>query len=167
MIWFWLGFFCLVAFLLYLDLGVLHRKQHGQTMRGAVLMTLGWIALGLAFSGFVYLMYEYHWLGAHQHGHHTKGEGLDAVITYLSAYVLEYALSVDNLFVIALTFAQFKGAQQYQHRELFWGMLGVTFFGLLLTPVFYVAIRRVNQRWQNRRGRTLVAEPHPTVTADK
>src|SRR5690242_16329112 len=55
MIWFWLGFFCLVVFLLYLDLGVLHRKQLGQTMRGAVLMTLGWVALGLAFSGFVFL----------------------------------------------------------------------------------------------------------------
>ena len=64
MIWFWLGFFAFVAVLLALDLGVLHRKAKTPTIRSAAYWTAGWMALGLSFTGFVYLMYEHAWLGA-------------------------------------------------------------------------------------------------------
>src|ERR1044071_5081449 len=64
MIWFWLGFFALVALLLFLDLGVLHRRAAEPSLRSAVAWTVGWICLGLSFSGVVYLIYEHAWLGA-------------------------------------------------------------------------------------------------------
>ena len=68
MIWFWLAFFALVALLLVLDLGVLHRTAKEPTLRSAAAWTAGWVALGLSFSGVVYLIYEHHWLGAHLAG---------------------------------------------------------------------------------------------------
>src|SRR5213075_705557 len=64
MIWFWLGFFALVALLLFLDLGVLHRRAAEPSLKSAVMWTVGWICLGLSFSGVVYLIYEHAWLGA-------------------------------------------------------------------------------------------------------
>ncbi len=128
-LWFWLGFFAFVAFLLFLDLGVLHKKNEEQSLKQAVGWTLGWVALGLSFSGFVYLMYQNHWLGADlaDTPPGTK-DGLEAAVTYISAYLLEQALSIDNIFVIALVFAQYKVPKQYQHRILFWGIMGAVVF---------------------------------------
>jgi tellurite resistance protein TerC len=115
MIWFWIGFFILVAVLLALDLGVLNRGAHIPTFR--------------RFSGVVYLMYENHWLGARMLDDNGKvATGGDAAIVYLSAYLLEQALSIDNIFVIALLFANFRVPPQYQHRVLFWGILGAVVF---------------------------------------
>ena len=134
MIWFWLGFFALVALLLVLDLGVLHRKAKQPTLRSAVAWTAGWVALGLSFAGIVYLIYENGWMGAHLKGTPPgHASGSDAAITYVSAYLLEQALSVDNIFVIALVFnKQFKIPMQYQHRVLFWGILGAIVFRLVM-----------------------------------
>jgi tellurite resistance protein TerC len=134
MIWFWLGFFALVALLLVLDLGVLHRKAKEPTLRSAVAWTAGWVALGLSFAGVVYLIYENNWMGAHIKGLPPgRASGDDAAITYVSAYLLEQALSVDNIFVIALVFnKQFKVPMQYQHRVLFWGILGAIVFRLIM-----------------------------------
>lgn len=133
MIWFWLGFFALVALLLVLDLGVLHRKQKEPTLRSAALWTVGWVALGLSFAGIVYLIYENNWMGAHLKGCPPgHADGSNAAITYVSAYLLEQALSVDNIFVIALVFKQFRVPMQYQHRVLFWGILGAIGFRLVM-----------------------------------
>jgi tellurite resistance protein TerC len=133
MIWFWLGFFALVALLLFLDLGVLHRRATEPTMRSSVLWTIGWVCLGLSFTGIVYLIYENHWFGAHlvgcPPGH---GDGQDASITYVSAYLLEQALSVDNIFVMTLLFHSFRVPLKYQHRVLFWGILGAIVFRVTL-----------------------------------
>src|ERR1700733_4196695 len=97
---FWLGFFALIALLLVLDLGVLHRKAQVQSLRSAAAWTAGWIALGLSFGGVVYLIYEHHWMGAHLRGCPPgHADGADAAITYVSAYLLEQALSIDNIFV--------------------------------------------------------------------
>ena len=123
--WFWLGFFAFVALLLFLDLGVLHRKNEEPTLKSAAAWTAGWIALGLSFTGVVYLMFEHHWLGAALAG---GGDGSEAAITYVSAYVLEQALSVDNLFVIALVFKKRGVPLKNQHRVLFWGILGAIVF---------------------------------------
>jgi len=127
MIWFWLGYFGLVALLLFLDLGVLHRKAQEQSLRSAVAWTIVWVALGLSFSGIVYLMYEHHWLGV------VGPRGGDAAVTYVSAYLLEQALSIDNIFVIALIFRRrFRVPTKYQHRVLFWGILGAIVFRITM-----------------------------------
>ncbi len=144
MIWFWLGFFALVALLLALDLGVLHRKAKEPTLKSAALWTVAWVALGLSFAGVVYLIYENHWMGAHLKGVPPgHGDGSDAAITYVSAYLLEQALSIDNIFVIHLIFnKQFRIPVKYQHRVLFWGILGAIVFRLtMLGGGAYLAAR--------------------------
>jgi tellurite resistance protein TerC len=133
MIWFWLGFFALVALLLFFDLGVVHRRAKEMSLRSAAIWTLFWVSLGLAFSGVVYLMYENNWAGVHlvgcPPGH---ADGRDATITYVSAYLLEQALSVDNLFVMSLLFSSFRMPLKYQHRVLFWGILGAIVFRVIM-----------------------------------
>jgi tellurite resistance protein TerC len=129
LIWFWLGFFVLVGLLLVLDLGVLHRKPEAPSLKSAIGWTIGWVVLGLSFSGIVYLIYENHWLGVEMHNH--QG-GADAAVTYVSAYLLEQALSVDNLFVILTVFGAYKVPLKYQHRVLFWGILGAIVFRVTL-----------------------------------
>src|SRR5687768_11087405 len=122
MIWFWLGYFGLVALLLFLDLFVFHRKNEEQSLKSAAAWTAGWMTLGLSFTGIVYLMFENKWLGI------SGPDGSEAAVTYVSAYLLEQALSVDNIFVIALLFNSFRVPMKYQHRVLFWGIMGAIFF---------------------------------------
>jgi len=133
MIWFWLGFFTLVALLLFFDLGVVHRRAKEMSLRSAAIWTLFWVSLGLAFSGVVYLMYENNWAGVHlvgcPPGH---ADGRDATITYVSAYLLEQALSIDNIFVMSLLFRSFRMPLKYQHRVLFWGILGAVVFRVIM-----------------------------------
>jgi tellurite resistance protein TerC len=129
MTYFWIGFFALVALLLFLDLGVFHRKSHTMSFKEAMGWTIGWVTLGLSFGGLVYLMYQNQWLGAEFHN--DKGElvgGFDAASAYWAAYLLEQALSIDNIFVISLVFTQFRVPPEYQHRILFWGIMGAIVF---------------------------------------
>jgi len=126
MIWFWFGFFALVALLLFLDLGVLHRKAAEPSLKSAAWWTVAWVCLGLSFAGAVYLIYETGWLGAQAH------HGSDAAITYVSAYLLEQALSIDNIFVMSLLFRSFRVPVKYQHRVLFWGILGAIGFRIAM-----------------------------------
>jgi len=128
MLWFWIGFFALVALLLALDLGVVHRRAETMTIRAAAGWTVAWVTLGLAFSGVVYLIYD-----ADLQGSASEAvSGTDAAITYLSAFLLEQALSVDNIFVISLLFTSFRVPQQYQHRVLFWGIIGAVVFRVIM-----------------------------------
>jgi len=129
MIWFWIGFFALVAVLLALDLGVTSRTPKDLTFKQALRKTMYWVSLGVGFAGVVYLIYENNWLGANPPRPDGKQmSGGDAAITYLSAYLLEEALSVDNIFVISLIFRSFRVPNRYQHRVLFWGILGAVVF---------------------------------------
>jgi tellurite resistance protein TerC len=133
MIWFWIGFFALVAALLVLDLGVLHRRNEEQSFSSAVKWTVFWVLIGLAFSGVVFLIYSNHWMGARlcdDRGNVLTGG--DAVMTYVSAYLLEEALSVDNIFVMSLLFRSFRVPPKYQHRVLFWGIIGAIVFRVSL-----------------------------------
>jgi tellurite resistance protein TerC len=134
MIWFWLGFFALVALLLALDLGILHRKATEPSIKSAAWWTAGWVSLGLSFSGVVYLIYENAWFGARLFGtpEHAPDAGSVAAITYVSAYLLEQALSVDNIFVMSMLFRSFRVPVKYQHRVLFWGILGAIVFRLIM-----------------------------------
>jgi tellurite resistance protein TerC len=132
MIWFWLGFFALVGLLLAIDLGLLHRDNQEPTIKSALGWTAVWVCLGLAFAGVVYLIYEHHWLGAQLADGDGKGGGADAAIVYVSAYLLEQALSIDNIFVISLLFRSFRVPARYQHRVLFWGILGAVVFRIAM-----------------------------------
>ena len=127
MILVWIGFSIFVLSLLALDLGVLHRKAHVVSMKEALLMSSVWIALGLAFSVFVYYGYEHHWLGlgsAVDSVDDTINDGQSATIKYFTGYIIEKSLSIDNIFVIAMLFGFFAVPAIYQHRVLFWGILG-------------------------------------------
>jgi tellurite resistance protein TerC len=128
MTWLWLGFFTLVFVMLALDLGVFHRKAHEISLREALGWTVFWVSLGLSFSGVVYLMYEHHWGGAGTFGKGPHLHGLDAMVLYLTGYLLEESLSVDNLFVISLLMTAMRVPGKYQHRLLFWGILGALVF---------------------------------------
>jgi tellurite resistance protein TerC len=138
MIWFWIGFFSLVAILLALDLGVFHRKSEEPSIRSAAYWTAGWMSLGLAFTGFVFLLYDNAWLDATLYERVGKtvvpsnNPGPNAAYSYIAAYLLEYALSVDNIFVISLLFHGFRVPTKYQHRVLFWGIMGAIVFRLIM-----------------------------------
>lgn len=127
MIWAWLIFIGFVFGMLALDLGVFHRKSHVVGFRESLAWSAVWITLGLSFSAAVYGAYEYHWFGL--------GLAIDAVdgvvntgrlaaTKYLTGYVVEKSLSVDNIFVIAMVFTSLAVPARYQHRVLFWGILG-------------------------------------------
>ncbi|MCA9436818.1 MAG: TerC/Alx family metal homeostasis membrane protein [Candidatus Omnitrophica bacterium] len=122
-VWLWVGFVMLILFLLALDLGVFHRKDHAFGVGEALAWTAFWVALALAFNVSVYHIYENHWLGVGlEVGHELSG--WDAALQFFTGYVVEKSLSLDNIFVIALIFSYFGVPLQYQHRVLFWGILG-------------------------------------------
>jgi tellurite resistance protein TerC len=98
------------------------------SFKEAVGWTIGWVTLGLAFGIVVYLFYEHHWLDAQMWDDGRRQDGLSAASAYWSGYLLEQALSMDNIFVIALVFKTFRVKPEYQHRILFWGILGAICF---------------------------------------
>ncbi len=123
----WTAFLGAILFFLALDLGVFHRHAHVVTVREALGWSAVWISLGLAFSIFVYFGYEAHWFGLGLVPDAADGlpnDGASATIKYLTGYVVEKSLSVDNVFVIAMLFGFFAVPPIYQHRVLFWGILG-------------------------------------------
>ena len=139
-IWAYVAFIGLVIVFLALDLGVFHREAHEVKMKEAVTWSIVWLTCGIAFSGFVYMAYENHWLGlgldtAKYSTSEAIGagaplivsgevQGLEAANQYLVGYVVEKSLAMDNIFVIALIFSFFAVPAKYQHRVLFWGIIG-------------------------------------------
>ena len=139
-IWAYVAFIGLVIAFLALDLGVFHREAHEVKMKEAVTWSIVWLTCGIAFSGFVYMAYEHHWLGlgldtAKYSTSEAIGagaplivsgevQGLEAANQYLVGYVVEKSLAMDNIFVIALIFSFFAVPAKYQHRVLFWGIIG-------------------------------------------
>jgi len=127
MVWLWAGFLAFVLLMLALDLGVFHRHAHVVTVKEALVWSAVWATLGLSFSVFVYYGYENQWLGLGRSIDAVDGvlnDGTTATIKYLTGYVVEKSLSVDNIFVIAMIFGFFAVPAIYQHRVLFWGILG-------------------------------------------
>jgi len=130
MIWIWAAFVGFVLLLLFLDLGVFHRRAHVVTMKEALGWSAVWILLGLSFTVFIYFGYENHWVGLGSSVDAADGmvnDGRSAAIKYLTGYVVEKSLSVDNIFVISMIFGFFAVPSIYQHRVLFWGILGALF----------------------------------------
>ena len=119
----WLCFFVIFIGVLALDLGVLHRESKVMHVRQALGWTAVWIAVALSFAGLVYGVYEYQWFGWHASGDDAP-DGSEAAIQYVTGYLLEWSLSVDNIFVIAIIFTFMKIPTQFQYRVLFWGIVG-------------------------------------------
>lgn len=120
-IWLWVGFTALVVFFLALDLGVFNRKAHVPGIRESLAWTLFWVLMALAFNVLIYFIYEHHWLGV---GVNLHEDGATAAKMFLTGYLIEKSLSLDNIFVIGMIFAYFGVPRLYQHRVLFWGIFG-------------------------------------------
>lgn len=109
--------------LIMIDLCVLNRKAHAITIKKALAFTAMWISVGLAFNVLVYFLFLHPEIMNLQAGPEQLTP-VDAALQFFTAYLIEYALSVDNLFVIATIMASFRVPAQNQHRLLFWGILG-------------------------------------------
>jgi len=106
-LWLYVGFNLFVVAMLALDLGVLHREAHEVSLKEAAGWSILWIALALVFNYGLYIF-----------------QGGQAGLEFLTGYLIEKALSVDNIFVFVLIFSYFNVPPRYQHRVLFWGILG-------------------------------------------
>mgnify|MGYP002623724947 CR=1 FL=1 len=119
----WVLFLGFVVAILLLDLGVFHRKPKALTFLEASAWSVFWVALGLGFNVLVFFLYEHNWVGVGL-AFPEDISGRQAALEFLTAYLLEKTLSLDNIFVIALIFSHFRIPLQYQHRLLFWGIFG-------------------------------------------
>ena len=117
-LWGWVGFNVVVLAILALDLGVLHRRAVRVSLKEAATWSAVWIALSLCFAFAIF-----------------ETMGKESGLEFLTGYLIEYALSVDNIFVFVLIFSYFNVPEKYQHRVLFWGIIGA----LILRGVMIVA----------------------------
>lgn len=123
--WVWIFFFAVVLIALFVDIGIVNRKSHAPSRKETIIWSILWVSLALAFGGFIYSQF-----GAF------KGK------EFLTGYLIEMSLSVDNLFVFLLIFGYFKVPKKYQHRVLFWGI----FMALVLRMVMiFAGVELVNQ----------------------
>jgi tellurite resistance protein TerC len=125
-LWFWIAFNAFVLAMLALDLGVFHRKAHEVSLREAGVWSAVWVALALLFNLGLYLAW-----------------GAEPALQFLTGYLIEKSLSVDNIFVFVMLFSYFAVPAQYQHRILFWGILGA----LVMRGVFIAAGAYVLQQF--------------------
>ncbi|MCI9845699.1 TerC/Alx family metal homeostasis membrane protein [Flavobacterium pectinovorum] len=134
----WTLFLLAVVFILALDLGVFNKTPHIISTKEASKWTLIWVTLSFLFSGVIYWLYTTDYIANPDNLKPTV-----ASMKFITGYLIELSLSVDNIFVIAIIFASFKIPQKYQHRVLFWGILGaivfrglMIFFGVMLINKF-------------------------------
>jgi tellurite resistance protein TerC len=125
-IWFWVAFNGFVLVMLALDLGVFHRKAHEVRLKEAAIWSGVWVSVALLFNAGI-------WMFA----------GRQPALEFLTGYLVEKSLAVDNIFVIALIFSYFAVPQIYQHRVLFWGILGA----LVMRGAFIAAGAYALERW--------------------
>jgi tellurite resistance protein TerC len=125
----WILFFAMVLVILALDLGVFNKTPHIISTKEASKWTAIWVSLSFAFSGVIYWLYGTDFINNPNNLTQTG-----AALKFITGYLIELSLSVDNIFVIAIIFTSFKIPQKYQHRVLFWGILGAIIFrGLMIT----------------------------------
>ncbi len=134
----WILFLFVILIFLALDLGVFNKTPHIISTKEASKWTAIWVTLSFCFSGVIYWLYGNKYIA--------NPDGLKpstASIKYITGYLIELSLSIDNIFVIAIIFSSFKIAQKYQHRILFWGIIGaivfrglMIFFGVMLINKF-------------------------------
>lgn len=133
----WILFLVAIFLFLALDLGVFNKDPHVIKSKEAGKWTAIWVSMSFAFSGVVYWLYK-DGLIANPDGLKASG----ATIKYITGYLIELSLSIDNIFVIAIIFAAFRIPQKYQHRVLFWGIIGaIVFRGLMI----YFGVMLINR----------------------
>jgi tellurite resistance protein TerC len=126
--WLWIGFSALILFMLSLDLGLFNRKSHTIHYREAAIWSAVWVTLAAVFAGIVF-----------------QTQGSQRGLEFVTGYLIELSLSVDNLFVFILIFSYFKVPARFQHRVLFWGLLGALVFRL--TMIFLGATLITHFKW--------------------
>jgi tellurite resistance protein TerC len=123
-LWAWIVFFVVVLSALFVDLVIVNRKSHAPSRRETIVWSAVWISLALAFNGFIYWMVDTHF------GDHTLA--ITKTKEFLTGYLIELSLSVDNLFIFLLIFTYFKVPKKYQHRVLFWGIMGALLMRMIM-----------------------------------
>jgi tellurite resistance protein TerC len=124
-IYFWIGFHIFIFLMLALDLGIFHKHTHKVPVKEAVIWSSVWISLALIFNLLVFFEF-----------------GKTKALEFLTGYVIEYSLSVDNIFVFILIFSYFAVKAQYQHKILFWGIIGA----LLMRGIFiFTGVALINR----------------------
>lgn len=127
----WGIFLLIVVALLALDLGVLNKNPHEISTSEALKMTALWIGCALAFTFAVVAAYQNDWFALRSSSPDAviqNGDGWDAGLQYLTGWLIEKALSLDNIFVMVMLFSYFKVPGKYQHEVLFWGIIGALVF---------------------------------------
>lgn len=130
----WIVFIAFVILALVLDLGVFNRNPHVISTKEASIWSGVWVGLALLFTGIIFLAFSKGWIN-----NPTDLSPQDAMMKYITGYLIELSLSVDNIFVIALIFTSFSIPRKYQHEVLFYGVLGAIVFRALMI-VFGVAL---------------------------
>lgn len=124
----WISFLAAILLFLALDLGVFNKTPHLISTKEASKWTAIWVTLSFLFSGIIYWLYSNDYIS-----NPNRLKPVAASIKYITGYLIELSLSVDNIFVIAIIFAAFRIPKKYQHRVLFWGILGaIVFRGLMI-----------------------------------
>ena len=113
-LWVWITFFSVVLIALFVDIGIVNRRSHVPSKKETLVWSIVWVSLALLFNAFIY------WFVNSHYGH---DEAVHKAKEFLTGYLIELSLSIDNLFVFLLIFGYFKVPQKYQHRVLFWGIL--------------------------------------------
>ena len=137
----WSGFIAVILGLLALDLGVFNKRPHEISATEALAWSAVWVAMSLAFTVLVYWLYEHNWMGVGL-AFPEDTDGRTAALEFLTGYLLEKSLSLDNIFVIALIFTYFRVPLAYQHRVLFWGVLGALVMRGVMISVGAVLLQR-------------------------
>ncbi|MBS1763465.1 MAG: TerC family protein [Bacteroidetes bacterium] len=130
----WIVFIAIIIVALALDLGIFNRSPHVIKTKEAAIWTGVWVAVAALFSGVIYLAFKNSWIN-----NPTNLTPINAVIKYITGYLIELSLSVDNIFLIALIFSSFAIPKKYQHEVLFYGVLGAIVFRAIMI-VFGVAL---------------------------
>jgi tellurite resistance protein TerC len=120
--WLWAAFLLFIFVLVALDLGIFHRRTRTIAFKEALILSGVWIGVALAFNVFIFLAYQHHWFGLDLAG--DEPDGPTAAILFLTGYLIEKSLGFDNLFFIAMIFSYFRIPTAYQHRVLYWGIVG-------------------------------------------
>ena len=134
----WIIFIAAILVFLALDLGIFNKNPHVISSKEAGKWTALWVGLSFAFSGVVYWLYKNNYV---DNPDQLQAEA--ASMKYITGYLIELSLSADNIFVIAIIFASFKIAQKYQHRILFWGIIGAVIFRALMIFFGVILIHKI------------------------
>lgn len=133
--WLYAGFIAFVLIVLALDLGVFHKTAHEVSFKEASIWTSIWIGLALVFN-YLFYLYALHTFSTNERytsiaGFDPESQAKASALEFLTGFVVEKSLAIDNIFVFAVVFAYFGIPKAYQHRVLFWGILGALFFRAL------------------------------------